>query len=59
MTRGGPLNSTNVAVYYMYQQGFEFFNMGPASAVAFLLMGFLAVVTLAQVKTLGSRVFYQ
>lgn len=59
MTRGGPLGSTNVAIYYMYQQGFEFFRMGVASAVAVLLLVFLALMTFLQVRFLGTRVFYR
>ncbi len=34
MTRGGPLDSTKVLVYYIYQQGFRFQDMGYASALS-------------------------
>ena len=33
MTQGGPLDSTKVLVYYIYQQGFRFQDMGYASAL--------------------------
>lgn len=59
MTRGGPLNSTTVIVYYMYQQGFQFFNFGVASAVAVVLVIWVASLTLLQIRLLGRRVFYQ
>ena len=37
MTKGGPLQSTVSVLYLMYNDGFEWFNLGLASAVAFLL----------------------
>ena len=36
-TQGGPLGATTVLVYYLYQQAFENFNFGYASAIAYLL----------------------
>lgn len=38
MTGGGPAGSTTVLTYYIYQQGFEFFDLGPASAAVVLMM---------------------
>ena len=58
MTEGGPLNSTTVIVYYLYQQGFKFFNLGYASAVACILFAILLILTLLQFKVLGPRVHY-
>ena len=37
MTQGGPLRSTLSALYFMYEEGFRWWNLGNASAVAFLL----------------------
>jgi multiple sugar transport system permease protein len=37
MTQGGPLRSTVSALYFMYEEGFRWWNLGNASAVAFLL----------------------
>lgn len=37
ITEGGPLQSTQSVLYLMYDQGFKWWNLGPASAVAFLL----------------------
>jgi multiple sugar transport system permease protein len=37
MTRGGPLRSTVSVLYFMYEEGFRWWNLGNASAVAFLL----------------------
>ncbi len=48
MTQGGPLNSTNVLVYAIYQNAFEFFNIGKASAIAYVLFFIILVLTLIQ-----------
>jgi multiple sugar transport system permease protein len=44
MTRGGPLESTTSVLYFMYEEGFKWWNLGTASAVAFvaflLMFGF-------------------
>ncbi len=37
MTEGGPLQSTVSVLYFMYEEGFKWWNLGSASAVAFLL----------------------
>jgi multiple sugar transport system permease protein len=37
MTQGGPLGSTVSVLYFMYEEGFRWWNLGYASAVAFLL----------------------
>jgi multiple sugar transport system permease protein len=50
MTGGGPLGSTTTIVYYMYQQGFQFFRMGYASAVTWALFVIVFIFTLAQVR---------
>ena len=45
MTRGGPLDSTKVLVYYIYQQGFRFQDMGYASALSVAALAILVVVS--------------
>jgi multiple sugar transport system permease protein len=45
MTRGGPLDSTKVLVYYIYQQGFRFQDMGYASAISIVTLGLLLIVS--------------
>ena len=50
MTQGGPSNSTNVLVYLLYQNAFEYFDIGQASAIAYLLFVIIFVLTLAQWK---------
>ncbi|OGA37638.1 MAG: sugar ABC transporter permease [Betaproteobacteria bacterium RIFCSPLOWO2_12_FULL_62_13b] len=45
MTQGGPLHSTLSVLYFMYQEGFKWWNFGAASAVALMLFGLIAAVT--------------
>jgi len=49
-TKGGPLHSTTVVVYYLYQQAFQFFHAGYAAAMACLLFVAIAVITLVQMR---------
>jgi multiple sugar transport system permease protein len=56
-TRGGPLESTTVIVYYLYQQAFQFFNAGYGSAIAYVLFIGILVVSLIQMW-LGRRSVY-
>jgi multiple sugar transport system permease protein len=57
-TRGGPLGSTTVIVYYLYQQAFQFFNGGYGSAIAYVLFLAILVVTLVQLWVGRRRVYY-
>lgn len=59
MTSGGPLNSTNTLVFYIYQQGFRYFNMGYASAGGVLLMIVLGIMTIIYFRLLNNRVHYR
>ena len=45
MTQGGPLESTVSVLYLMYEEGFKWWNLGNASAVAFLLFVLMSTVT--------------
>lgn len=56
MTEGGPLHSTDVIVYRIYQTAWEFLRFGSASAMALVLFGVLLVVTVVQFRLLGKRV---
>jgi len=57
-TRGGPLGSTTVIVYYLYQQAFQFFNGGYGAAIAWVLFLGILVVTLIQMWIGRRRVYY-
>ncbi len=45
MTQGGPLQSTVSVLYLMYEEGFKWWNLGNASAVAFLLFVIMTSIT--------------
>ncbi|CAM4121767.1 carbohydrate ABC transporter permease [Lederbergia lenta] len=48
MTGGGPARSTSVLVHYLYQNGFEYFRMGYASAMAYILFFLVLIFTFIQ-----------
>ena len=50
MTQGGPLQSTVSVLYFMYEEGFKWWNLGSASAVAFVLFLFILGVTALQLR---------
>jgi multiple sugar transport system permease protein len=50
MTGGGPAGSTSVITYYAYQLGFEFFDLGPASAVTVLMLIFLGLLSALYIR---------
>ncbi|CAN7651421.1 MULTISPECIES: carbohydrate ABC transporter permease [Duganella] len=50
MTQGGPVQSTVSVLYFMYEQGFKWWNLGAASAVAFVLFAIMFCVTLLQLR---------
>ena len=55
MTDGGPLDGTLSVTMYMYQQGFEFFHQGYASAIAYVLFVIVAIVAFLQFRILRSE----
>ncbi|MGH3311133.1 MAG: carbohydrate ABC transporter permease [Streptomyces sp.] len=55
MTEGGPDNSTLTVSLGMYQQGFRFFHMGYASAMAYVLFTVILAVTLLQLRLLKDK----
>jgi multiple sugar transport system permease protein len=57
-THGGPLGSTTVIVYYLYQQAFVFFNGGYGAAIAYVLFVAILIVTLVQLWIGRRRVYY-
>lgn len=59
MTHGGPINSTNTLVYYIYQNGFQFFKIGYASAAGVVLTVIIAALTIFHFQYLEKRVHYR
>jgi multiple sugar transport system permease protein len=55
LTNGGPMNSTNMIAYYIYQYAFEFFKIGRGAAVSVLLFILLFALTIWQWKSYEKR----
>lgn len=53
ITGGGPLNTTNLLVYYIYQEAFAQFDFGYAAAAATVLLAFTLVFVYLQLRTWG------
>jgi len=51
--RRGPGNTTTTMVLYLYEQGLQFFKLGLASAVAWVL--FLIIVTITVFQFIGQK----
>ena len=50
MTQGGPEQSTVTVLYFMYEEGFKWWNLGSGAAVAFILFLCILAVTLVQLR---------
>ncbi|MCY7399272.1 MAG: sugar ABC transporter permease [Sphingomonas bacterium] len=50
MTQGGPARSTVTVLYFMFEEGFKWWNIGSGSAVAFILFLCILAVTVVQLK---------
>lgn len=58
MTQGGPANSTLTIVYYLYQKGFQRFQMGYGASLAWIVFAIIFLVTIFQFR-LSSRWVYE
>ncbi|WP_066196075.1 MULTISPECIES: carbohydrate ABC transporter permease [Gracilibacillus] len=56
LTQGGPNNATNVLVYYIYEEGFQNFRMGYASALSWVLFLIIAAITIVTAKSQKQQV---
>jgi len=55
MTAGGPLRATTSLVLFMYEEGFRWWRMGVAAAIAFVLFGIILLWTLLQMRLQRER----
>jgi multiple sugar transport system permease protein len=55
MTGGGPLRATTSLVLFMYEEGFRWWRMGVAAAIAFVLFGIILLWTLVQMRLQRER----
>jgi multiple sugar transport system permease protein len=58
MTKGGPFFVTNAIVYYIYQNGFAYNDMGYASALSFFVLALLVAVSYFQFRLLRGQAEY-
>lgn len=58
MTKGGPGNSSNMLLFYVYQKAFDQSNYGMASAITVVVIALLLVITCVQFFTQDKRTFY-
>ena len=59
MTQGSPADSTNLIVYYIYQQAFRYWNMGVGSTLTSMLTLFLLICVVVIFSTIGRKVYYE
>jgi len=59
LTRGGPANSTNMLIYYIYQQTFRYGNWNKGYAANSILLFMLLCFTIAYFKILERKVHYE
>jgi len=58
MTQGGPANSTLTIVYYLYQKGFQRFQMGYGASLAWIVFALIFIITTLQFR-LSNRWVYE
>lgn len=58
LTKGGPVKATEVLLYSMYAEGFEFFRSGYAAAITVVFLSFVLVLTLVKTRLVERKVHY-
>jgi sn-glycerol 3-phosphate transport system permease protein len=59
MTQGGPINSSSVFVYFIYEYAFKYFRIGYASAGGVILFLIIGILVAIYFNMLGKKVHYQ
>jgi multiple sugar transport system permease protein len=59
VTNGGPADSTLVYVLYLYRNGFQYFQMGYAAAMAWVMLLLLLAFTWVQFRLMQRWVYYE
>lgn len=59
LTRGGPIDSTNIVVYSIYREFYFNGQYGYASAQALMLFGIMLILTIVQFGVVERKVYYQ
>ena len=58
LTHGGPMGSTEVVLYKVYLEGFQYFRMAYASVLTFIFLIFILVFSVLQTVVMDRRVHY-
>lgn len=58
LTKGGPVKATEVLLYTMYAEGFEFFRSGYAAAITVVFLVFVLILTVVKTRLLDRKVHY-
>ena len=58
MTQGGPVTATMIYVYYIYEQAFQYFKLGKASAAVVIFFALILALTVLQWRVFRRRVHY-
>lgn len=59
MTQGGPSDSTNLMLYYVWETAFGQFRQEYSAAITVLLVIILMVIAVAQIRLLDKRIHYR
>lgn len=59
LTQGGPNNASEILLYTLYSEGFEFFRTGLASAIATLFFALMLLLTLYQMRVFEKYIHYR
>jgi ABC-type sugar transport system permease subunit len=58
MTTGGPANATNVAMMEIYTQAFQFYQFGYASAMSFVLLILVSIISLGVLRVMNRERYF-
>jgi len=58
LTRGGPLGRSEVLLYAMYLEGFQYFHIGYASALTMIFLSFVIIISIVQSFVIDRKVHY-
>jgi sn-glycerol 3-phosphate transport system permease protein len=58
MTEGAPNNASTLLLYYIYQQGFIYFDQGKASALTVIMLVIMLTISMIQFINTDRRIYY-
>jgi sn-glycerol 3-phosphate transport system permease protein len=59
LTNGGPDNASNLLLFYIYQNAFQYWDTGYAASLTVVLILILGLTSWAQFASMGRRTHYQ